>query len=96
MLKAPWFWSDQHEHNLQLLGLPAEQHRVIERRVPAKNQRVFFFCDGPRIAAVAAVNAGREIKIARKWMLQDRYPNLDSLADAGVDLNKLPTTSPAA
>jgi 3-phenylpropionate/trans-cinnamate dioxygenase ferredoxin reductase subunit len=93
---APWFWSDQHEHNLQLLGLPAEQHRVIERRVPAKNQRVFFFCDGPRIAAVAAVNAGREIKIARKWMLQDRYPNLDSLADAGVDLNKLPTTSPAA
>lgn len=91
-----WFWSDQYEHNLQLLGLPQEHHRVIERAIPAKNQRVFFFCDGERVAAVAAVNAGREIKIARKWMLQNRFPNLESLADASVDLNKLPTIASAA
>ena len=43
--------------------------------------------------AVAAVNAGREIKVARKWMLQDRYPDIETLADAGVDLQKLPTTA---
>jgi 3-phenylpropionate/trans-cinnamate dioxygenase ferredoxin reductase subunit len=90
-----WFWSDQYEHNLQLLGLPQETHRVIERSVPAKNQRVFFFCDGERVAAVAAVNAGREIKIARKWMLHNRFPNLESLADASVDLNKLSTIAAA-
>lgn len=90
-----WFWSDQYEHNLQLLGLPQEHHRIVERAVPAKNQRLFFFCDGERVAAVAAVNAGREIKIARKWMLQNRFPNLESLADASVDLNKLPTIAAA-
>lgn len=86
----PWFWSDQYDDNLQLLGVPNESHRVVERSVPAKRQRVFFFCEGPRVRAVAAVNAGREIKVARKWMLQDRFPAIDALADAATDLNKLP------
>ena len=86
----PWFWSDQFDDNLQLLGLPSEQMRVIERVVPAKRQRVYFFCDGARVRAVAALNAGREIKVARRWMQQDRYPALDSLADPSADLNKLP------
>ncbi|WP_395703461.1 NAD(P)/FAD-dependent oxidoreductase [Aquabacterium sp.] len=92
----PWFWSDQYEHNLQLLGQPLPTHGVIERQVPARGQRVFFFCDGPRVAAVAAVNAGRELKIARKWMQQDRFPDLEALADAGTDLNKLPLMPAAA
>jgi 3-phenylpropionate/trans-cinnamate dioxygenase ferredoxin reductase subunit len=88
-----WFWSDQYDDNLQLLGLPGEGMRLIERTVPEKRQRLFFFCEDARVRAVAAVNAGREIKVARKWMLQDRYPDLSSLADAGVDLNKLPLTA---
>jgi 3-phenylpropionate/trans-cinnamate dioxygenase ferredoxin reductase subunit len=86
----PWFWSDQYDHNLQLLGIPDERLRVVERRVPAKRQRIFFFCDERRVRALAAVNAGREIKIARKWIREGRYPALDALADASVDLNKLP------
>jgi 3-phenylpropionate/trans-cinnamate dioxygenase ferredoxin reductase subunit len=93
---APWFWSDQYDDNLQLLGQPDERLRVVERAVPAKRQRLFFFCEGARVRAVAAVNAGREIKVARKWMLQDRYPDLEALADAGVDLQKLPTTAASA
>ena len=56
---------------------------------PAKRQRAFFFCDGGQVRAVAAVNAGREIKVARKWIAQDRYPALEALADASADLNKL-------
>jgi 3-phenylpropionate/trans-cinnamate dioxygenase ferredoxin reductase subunit len=86
----PWFWSDQFDDNLQLLGVPDESLRVIERQVPAKRQRLFFFCDGTRVRAVAAVNAGRDIKVARKWILQDRFPALDSLSDPQADLNKLP------
>ncbi len=90
---APWFWSDQYDDNLQLLGLPDERLHIVERVVPARRQRLFFFCEGARVRAVAAVNAGREIKVARKWMLQDRFPDIEALADAGVDLQKLPTTA---
>ena len=85
----PWFWSDQYDDNLQLLGLPHEGMRVIERVDLQKRQKVFFFCDGARVHAVAAINAGREIKVARKWIAQDRYPALDALTDTSVDLNKL-------
>jgi 3-phenylpropionate/trans-cinnamate dioxygenase ferredoxin reductase subunit len=85
----PWFWSDQFDDNLQLLGVPDESLHVVERRVPAKRQRLFFFCDAERVRAVAAVNAGRDVKVVRKWIAQDRFPALDSLADATADLNKL-------
>lgn len=91
----PWFWSDQYDDNLQLLGEPTESMRVVERNVPAKRSRVFFFCDGARIKAVAAINAGREIRVVRKWIAQDRYPGLDALVDPAADLNKLPVQAPA-
>lgn len=87
----PWFWSDQYDDNLQLLGVPGEAMRVIERAVPAKRQRVFFFCEGDAVRAVAAVNAGRDVKIVKRWLQQGKQPqDLDALADASVDLNKLP------
>lgn len=86
----PWFWSDQYEDNLQLLGTPEPGQTLVERTVAAKRQRIFYFCDGDRVRAVAAVNGGREIKVARKWIIQDRYPALDRLADTSVDANKLP------
>jgi 3-phenylpropionate/trans-cinnamate dioxygenase ferredoxin reductase subunit len=87
---VPWFWSDQYDDNLQLLGLPGEHMQVIERRVPAKRSRLFFFCEGPRVRALAAVNAGRDVKITRKWLATDSYPDLAVLTDPAVDLNKLP------
>ena len=41
----PWFWSDQFDANVQLLGLPDASQRVIERRVSGRReQRTFFFC----------------------------------------------------
>ena len=92
----PWFWSDQYDDNLQLLGLPDERMQVIERRVPEKRQRLFFFCEAGRVRAVAAINAGRELKITRKWMTQDRYPALATLADTGTDLGKLPLAAATA
>ena len=87
----PWFWSDQFDDNLQLLGVPTEAMRVIERHTPAKRQRVYFFCDGARVCAVATVNAGRDIKIVKRWLQQGKQPaSLDTLADTSIDLNKLP------
>lgn len=90
----PWFWSDQYQHNLQLLGTPTASMQIIEREVPAKQQRLYFFCEGERVRAVAAINAGREVKIVRKWLQQNRFPALASLTDAATDLNKLPLAAP--
>ena len=90
----PWFWSDQYDDNLQLLGLPDDSMQVIERQVPAKRSRLFFFCDGPRVRALAAINAGREMRVVRRWIAADSYPALEALGDPNADLNKLPVSSP--
>jgi Reductase C-terminal len=64
---------------------------VIERHTPAKRQRVYFFCDSDEVRAVAAVNAGRDIKIVKRWLQQGKQPaSLESLSDTTIDLNKLP------
>lgn len=91
-----WFWSDQYEDNLQVLGEPLPGHRVIERALPAKGQRLFFFCEGPHIRALAAVNAGREVKLVRKWMREGRFPATEALADTRIELNKLPLDAASA
>lgn len=85
-----WFWSDQYDDNLQVLGEPREAHRVVERVDAGRRQCLFFFCDGARIAALAAVNAGREVKLVRKWMREGRFPPPEWLADTTTELNKLP------
>ncbi len=90
----PWFWSDQYDDNLQVLGVPDDSLHIVERSVPAKRQRLFFFCDGAQIRAVAGVNAGRDIKVARKWMLQGRFPAIAALSDISIDLQKLPLAAP--
>lgn len=89
----PWFWSDQYEDNLQVLGATDPDLRVIERRDPSKKQHIFYFCAADRIRGVAAVNGGREIKIARKWMAQQAFPRLSDLQDLAIDLAKLPCQS---
>jgi 3-phenylpropionate/trans-cinnamate dioxygenase ferredoxin reductase subunit len=93
----PWFWSDQYDDNLQLLGVPDDGQRIVERSVGAKRQRLWFFCEGPRVVALAAVNGGREVKIVRKWMREQRFPaDLARLAEAETDINKLPLAKSAA
>lgn len=94
----PWFWSDQYDDNVQLLGLPDASMTVIERHIadrPDKRAALFFFCDGPRVKALAAVNAGREIKIVRKWIREGRFPaDLGALANPALDIHKLPLIAP--
>lgn len=86
----PWFWSDQYEDNLQVLGEPDGAQHLIERSDPARRQRLLFFCEGSAIRALVAVNGGRELKLVRKWIRERRFPPLDRLGDTTIELNKLP------
>lgn len=89
--KTPaWFWSDQYDENLQILGSPDLGLNVIERNDVAKRQRVIYFCRSGGIAGVVAINAGREIKAARKWMTNGSFPNLSDLQNTALDVTKLP------
>jgi len=80
--EIPWFWSDQYDVNLQILGdIPADIEPVIRGDVQARRATLFFLADGA-IRGVIAINTPRDLKLARKWMNQGRTVDVATLIDA--------------
>jgi 3-phenylpropionate/trans-cinnamate dioxygenase ferredoxin reductase subunit len=90
----PWFWSDQHELTLQIVGHPERGVRTVERRVVGADGRLLFHLDvDGRLAAVSGVgpaSLAREFKLAQ--MLLERggpAPDPTALADPATRLKAL-------
>ncbi|VUD64920.1 unnamed protein product [Burkholderia pseudomallei] len=66
----PWLWSDQYDCNLQMLGLFGGERTLVLRGSPERDRAFCVFALNARreLAAVAAVNAGREIAVCRRLM----------------------------
>jgi 3-phenylpropionate/trans-cinnamate dioxygenase ferredoxin reductase component len=64
----PWFWSDQHGVNIQILGAPASADTVIVRGEPMCDKASFFFLSENQLAGVVAVNTARDVRLVRKLM----------------------------
>jgi len=80
--EIPWFWSDQYDVNLQILGdIPADAELVVRGDVSARRASLFHVADG-NVRGVIAINTPRELKLARKWMTQGRTVDVAALADA--------------
>ena len=87
--EMPWFWSDQHDVKLQMIGLSANHDQVVLRGDPdARRFVAFYLRDGVLIAA-DAVNSPREFMACRA--LVPRLARIDpaKLADPAVDLKTL-------
>jgi 3-phenylpropionate/trans-cinnamate dioxygenase ferredoxin reductase subunit len=84
--EIPWFWSDQYDVNLQILGdIPAGIAPVLRGSLEEKRASLFFVEDG-HLRGVIAINAARELKLARKWMSQGRAVDLATLVDTSKAL----------
>ena len=82
----PWFWSDQYDVNLQILGdIPADAELAVRGSVQEKRATLFFVQDGTLRGAIA-INTPRDLKLARKWMNQGRTVDLATLTDAAKAL----------
>ncbi|TDV39453.1 3-phenylpropionate/trans-cinnamate dioxygenase ferredoxin reductase subunit [Paraburkholderia caballeronis] len=82
----PWFWSDQYDVNLQILGdLPADADLAVRGSLADKRATLFCVKDGALRGAIA-INAARDLKLARKWMQQGRPVDLATLTDASKAL----------
>jgi 3-phenylpropionate/trans-cinnamate dioxygenase ferredoxin reductase component len=87
---VPWFWTDQHGVNLQVAGLPADAARTIVREggTPGAFVAVHLAEDGSVVGVTAANNA-REVRAGQALIKSHKVPNIGSLADAGVPLQRL-------
>jgi 3-phenylpropionate/trans-cinnamate dioxygenase ferredoxin reductase subunit len=84
--EIPWFWSDQYDVNLQILGeIPAGVTPALRGSLEEKRATLFFVEDG-HLRGVIAINSARDLKLARKWMNQGRAVDLAALVDTSKAL----------
>lgn len=84
--EIPWFWSDQYDVNLQILGdIPADAEPIRRGSLDEKRATLFFVEHGHLRGAIA-INSPRELKLARKWMSQGRAVDPSALTDTSKAL----------
>ena len=85
----PWFWSDQYELKLQMVGFSSDgDTQVVRGDMDANAFAVFYLKDG-RVVAADAVNRPKEFMICKQ--LIGREVDAAVLADPAADLKKLTT-----
>jgi len=87
--ELPWFWSDQYDANVQLLGLPERWPEPVARGDPAGSSFSLFYVDRERIVAVVSINAPRDLRGAKRLMLAGTAVRAAGLADPKTNLARL-------
>ncbi|HVO47901.1 MAG TPA: FAD-dependent oxidoreductase [Steroidobacteraceae bacterium] len=84
----PWFWSDQYDVQLQVLGFPDPNAQLVVRGETGQNFCAFQLVD-QRLRAVIAWNRARDLKLAKRLMT-DRTPvSAHALANEAIGLESL-------
>lgn len=86
--RVPWFWSDQFDNKLLIVGLSQGHDQQVTRGDPAT--RSFSVCSlkNGELIAVEAINHSKDYMAARKLIAERARPNLDKLADPQVALKE--------
>ena len=83
----PWFWSDQYDLKLQMVGFSSDGDESITRGEPETHKfAMFHFHDG-KVVAAEAVNSPREFLVAKQLIGKTVDPN--ALSNPEVDLKSL-------
>ncbi len=92
----PWFWTDQGEHNLQMLGMAQPGLRYVRRGDPAAAKAVWIgHRDGVPLHGIA-LNAGTELRALRPLFEQKAAFDGAAFADASTALRPWVKTTLAA
>jgi 3-phenylpropionate/trans-cinnamate dioxygenase ferredoxin reductase subunit len=87
--EVPWVWSDQYEHNLQVVGLPDATADVVVRGDTARRHFSAFFLRQGRVTAALAVNRPEDVRVARFMIQHATKVTEDLLADVDVNLGDI-------
>lgn len=85
----PWFWSDQYDLKLQMVGFSGEAEEDVLRGDPDSGAFARFYLKGGQLIAVDAVNSPREFMAARQLVAQKAPVTAEALGDPETDLKTL-------
>jgi len=83
---VPWFWSDQYELKLKMVGLSQGHDRFVLRGSVEQRSFSAFYLKGTRVLAVDTVNRVPEFMLAKRLVAERLPVDPERLADEGVPL----------
>jgi len=86
--RVPWFWSDQFDNKLLIVGLSQGHDQQVTRGDPATRSFTVCYLKGGELVAVEAVNHSKDYMAARKLIADRARPDLDKLANPQVALKE--------
>ncbi|GLX67010.1 NAD(P)/FAD-dependent oxidoreductase [Paenibacillus glycanilyticus] len=89
---VPWFWSDQYDKTLQVVGLPDLGCVTVERSGLNGNQLYVHLDEEGTIVAASGIgdgSLGKEIRILEKLIERRAKPSSEQLSDPAIRLKSL-------
>jgi 3-phenylpropionate/trans-cinnamate dioxygenase ferredoxin reductase subunit len=85
----PWFWSDQYEYKLQMVGMSdGYDEEVVRGSFETGKFSLFYFREG-RLLAVDSVNSAAEHITAKRLLAAGRSPTPQQAQDRAFDLKAM-------
>lgn len=86
---VPWFWSDQYDLKLQMVGLVQGHDRHAVRGSMEQRRFSIFYFRSDRLIAIDSVNRPADHMVGRKLLALGRSPSPAQAADESFDLQSL-------
>lgn len=83
---VPWFWSDQYDLKLKMVGLSQGYDRLVLRGSPDAGAFCAFYLQGARVLAVDTVNRVPDFMIAKRLVAERIEVDPERLADESQPL----------
>ena len=87
--QVPWFWSDQFEDKLQIVGISGDHDKTVVRGSIEERLFMLFYLKKGELIAVDSVNNPKDFLIAKKLVANKVKISSDVLCDQSVDLKDL-------
>ena len=87
--QIPWFWSDQYDHKLQIVGLSGSHDKVAMRGDTDDAKFMLFYTKGDELLAVDSINNPKEFLICRKLVANKVKIKPEMISDPTTNLNDL-------
>ncbi|MDP3255152.1 MAG: FAD-dependent oxidoreductase [Bosea sp. (in: a-proteobacteria)] len=86
---VPWFWSDQYDVKLQMVGLGVPGGPAVLRGSPSEGRFSLFRYDGPRLVAIESINRPADHMMGRRLIAAGLSPTPEQAGDPAFDLRSL-------
>ena len=83
-----WFWSDQGDLNLQVVGTRVSDYKVARLSLDSQKFSEFALDKDSKIVGCISFNSPKDIAFARKWIQKGSKLDANLLADPSVNIKK--------